>query len=391
MHYDFDQIINRRATGSAKWDHYDDDVLPMWVADMDFISPQPVVDALAHRIEHGVFGYPGENERLTSAIQDWLAVRFNWRVSLESLILIPGVVKGFNLASHALRGTEGGGVLVQTPVYYPFLSAPENAGMQRQEMQLTLCPDGSYEIDFDAFEASITDETRLFILCNPHNPVGRVFRQGELERMAQISIRHGVTICSDEIHGDLVFSGQRHIPLASLDPEIAAHTITLMAPSKTFNLAGLECSFAVIENPDLREKFVGAKQGLVGWVNLMGQTAALAAYREGQEWLDQLLVYLEANRDYLYDYVNTQLPGVSMIRPEGTYLAWLDCRKAGIEGNPQAFFLERAKVALNDGPKFGQGGEGFVRLNFGCPRSLLTDGLNRMKAALHSPGPSSSN
>ncbi len=391
MHYDFDQIINRRATGSDKWDHYDEDVLPMWVADMDFVSPQPVVDALAHRVEHGVFGYPGENERLTSAIQDWLAVRFNWRVSLESLILIPGVVKSFNLASHALRGPDGGGVLVQTPVYYPFLSAPENAGMQRQEMQLTLCPDGSYEIDFEEFEASITDETRLFILCNPHNPVGRVFRQEELERMAQICIRHGVTICSDEIHGDLVFSGQRHIPVASLDPEIAAHTITLMAPSKTFNLAGLECSFAVIENPDLREKFVGAKQGLVGWVNLMGQTAALAAYREGQEWLDQLLVYLEANRDYLYDYVNTQLPGVSMAKPEGTYLAWLDCRKAGIEGNPQAFFLERAKVALNDGPKFGQGGEGFVRLNFGCPRSLLTDGLDRMKAALHSPGPSSSN
>ena len=391
MHYDFDQIINRRGTGSDKWDHYDEDVLPMWVADMDFVSPQPVVEALAHRVAHGVFGYPGENERLTSAIQDWLAVRFNWRVSLESLILIPGVVKGFNLASHALRGPNGGGLLVQTPVYYPFLRAPENAGMQRQEMQLTLCPDGSYEIDFEAFEASITDDTRLFILCNPHNPVGRVFRQGELERMAQVCIRHGVTICSDEIHGDLVYSGQRHIPLASLDPEIAAHTITLMAPSKTFNLAGLECSFAVIENPDMRKKFLGAKQGLVGWVNLMGQTAALAAYREGREWLDQLLVYLEANLDYLYDYVNTQLTGVSMAKPEGTYLAWLDCRKAGIEGNPQAFFLERAKVALNDGPKFGQGGEGFVRLNFGCPRSLLTDGLNRMKAALHSPGPSSSN
>jgi cystathionine beta-lyase len=384
MIYDFDQIINRRSTHSAKWDRYAEDILPMWVADMDFISPQPVIEALTRRVEHGVFGYPDENEPLKLAILDWLADRFNWRINLEALVIIPGVVKGFNLASHAMRGPDGGGVLVQTPVYFPFLSAPKNAGMLIQEMELTLCTDGSYEIDFEAFEAGITDDTRLFILCNPHNPVGRVFSKDELERMAEICLRHGVTICSDEIHGDLVFSGHRHIPLASLDPEIAAHTITLMAPSKTFNLAGLECSFAVIENPELREKYLGATQGLVGWVNLMGQTAALAAYREGAEWLDQLLVYLEANRDYLYETVNTQLPGISMAKPEGTYLAWLNCREAGIEGSPQVFFQEQARVALNDGPPFGQGGEGFVRLNFGCPRPLLTEGLDRMKTALNS-------
>ncbi len=382
MIYDFDQIINRRGTNSNKWNHYAENILPMWVADMDFVSPQPVVEALARRVEHGVFGYPDKNEPLKQAFQDWLAARFDWQVDLEALILIPGVVTGFNLACHAMGGSDGGGVLMQTPVYYPFLSAPPNAGMQRQEMELTLRSDGSYEIDYEAFEASITDQTRLFILCSPHNPVGRVFRKGELERMAEICLRHGVTICSDEIHGDLVFSGHRHIPIASLDPEIAAHTVTLMAPSKTFNLAGLECSFAVIENPDLRAKYIGATQGLVGWVNLLGQTAALAAYREGAEWLDQMLVYLQANRDYLYNYVSTQLPGITMTRPEGTYLAWLDCRQVGIDGSPQVFFQEQAKVALSDGSPFGQGGDGFVRLNFGCPRALLTEGLDRMKAAL---------
>ena len=383
MIYDFDQIIDRRNTGSTKWDRYGEDILPMWVADMDFMSPQPVIEALRRRVAHGVFGYPGENEALKCAIQDWLLMRFGWEVSLDAVILIPGVVAGFNQAAHALRDPNGGGLLVQTPVYFPFLSAPENAGMQRQEMQLTRRPDGSYEIDFEAFEASVTGDTRMFLLCNPHNPVGRVFRKDELARMAEICLKHHVTICSDEIHGDLIFSGHEHIPMASLDPDIAAHTITLMAPSKTFNLAGLESSFAIIENPELRQTFLSAKQGLVGWVNLMGQTAALAAYQGGMEWLDQLLVYLEANRDYMYEFVNNQLPGVTMAKPEGTYLAWLDCSQSGIEGNPQKFFLENAKVALNDGAPFGQGGEGFVRLNFGCPRALLMEGLARMKAALY--------
>jgi cystathionine beta-lyase len=382
MKYDFDQLINRRGTGSDKWEKYGEDVLPMWVADMDFVSPLPVVEALHQRVEHAVFGYPGESESLKSAIQDWLAARYHWVVDRKAIILMPGVVTGFNLASHAMRGPAGGGVLVQTPVYFPFLSAPQNAGMQRQEMELTRGPKGSYEIDFAAFETSLTDETRLFILCNPHNPVGRVYRQDELQRLAEICVRHGITICSDEIHCDLVYSGHRHIPIASLDPDVAAQTITLMAPSKTFNLAGLQSSFAVIENPDLRKQFLGAKQGLVGGVNLMGQVTALAAYEGGQEWLEQLLVYLEANRDYLFEFVQAELPGITMAKPEGTFLAWLDCRQTGIEGNLQTFFLEQAKVALSDGPSFGQGGEGFVRLNFGCPRRLLEDGLQRMKVAL---------
>jgi cystathionine beta-lyase len=249
-------------------------------------------------------------------------------------------------------------------------------------MELTQRTDGSYEIDFDRFEAAITDRTRIFLLCNPHNPLARVFRRDELERMAEVCLRHEVVICSDEIHCDLVFEGYEHLPIASLAPEIADRTITLLAPSKTFNIAGLKCSLAIIENADLRKRFVEAKRGLVPWVNLLGQVAALAAYRDGGPWLEAVLSYLQANRDFLHDYVASHLTGVSMTRPEGTYLAWLDCREAGIPGNPHEFFLEEAKVAMNDGATFGQGGEGFVRLNFGCPRSMLVQALEQMRAAL---------
>ena len=381
MIYDFDKIIDRRSTESAKWQKYGPDVLPMWVADMDFVSPEPVIQALQKRVSHGVFGYPTTPSEMTATIIDRLDRFHHWYVEPEDLVFVPGVVAGFNMASHALADPNGS-VLVQTPVYFPFLSAPQNAGMARDEMELTRLEDGTYAVDMQAFESAITDQTRLFILCNPHNPVGRVFRQDELECMAEICLRHNVVICSDEIHCDLVFNGNQHISIASLDPEIAQNTITLIAPSKTYNLAGLECSVAIIQNPDLREKFQKARQGLVGWVNLIGMLAGTVAYRQGQEWLDQLLAYLESNRDYLYDYVQQELPGISMAKPEGTYLGWLDCRQSGIEGSPFEFFLEKAQVATNEGSAFGKGGEGFVRLNFGCPRSMLSEALERMKAAL---------
>jgi cystathionine beta-lyase len=276
----------------------------------------------------------------------------------------------------------GGGVLVNPPIYNPILDAPKNAGLFRQDVDLIRSDDGTYQVDWEAFESVISEQTRLFILCNPHNPVGRVFQREELARMAEICLQHDIIICSDEIHCDLIFKGHQHIPIATLDPETAQNTITLMAASKTFNLAGLQCSFAVIQNPELRKRYKQAGKGLVSWVNLMGMVATEAAYRHGQDWLDELLRYLEANRDYTYDYVNKQLPGISMAKPEGTYLAWLDCREAGIEENPHDFFLEKARVAMNDGATFGRGGEGFVRLNFGCPRSLLTEALERMRSAL---------
>ena len=249
-------------------------------------------------------------------------------------------------------------------------------------MELTRNRDGSYSVDWDLFADSITSETRLFVLCNPQNPVGKVFSRAELESLAEICLQRDVLICSDEIHCDLVYQGYRHIPIASLDPVVAQNTVTLMAPSKTFNLPGLQCSFAIIQNRDLREKYIAARKGLVPWVNLMGQVAGEAAYRDGGDWLAQLLQYLEDNRDYLSDFVQGELPGLSMAEPQGTYLAWLDCRETRIPGNPHEFFLEKAGVAFNDGKIFGRGGGGFVRINFGCPRSILAEALERMKGAL---------
>ena len=383
--YNFDTCLDRCATDSIKWRKFAADVLPMWVADMDFISPEPVVRALRERVEHGVFGYPQEPPELRELIVARMTERYHWQIQAEDIVFLPGVVGGFNLACHsiALSGTDTlPGVLVQPPVYPPFLSAPAQAGLSRQEAELVCNPDGSYSIDWESFEAAITDQTRLFLLCNPHNPVGRVFRQDELAHMAEICLRRGVLICSDEIHCDLVFPGHTHIPIASLDTEIAQHTITLMAPSKTFNIAGLECSYAIIQNAEIRQRYQDARHGLVSGVNMLGWVAAQAALRDGQDWLEQVLVYLQVNRDYLVDTLKDGFPSIKMVKPEGTYLAWLDCRGTGIE-NPYEFFLEKGRVALFPGNYFGQGGAGFVRLNFGCPRAMLADALQRMQAALN--------
>ncbi len=381
MQYNFDRWIDRRSSDSIKWNYYDKDVLPLWVADMDFVSPEPVIQALVERAHHAVFGYPRESEELKEMIRARQSERYGWQVPPEAVVLLPGVVTGFRVACHMLTCGQDG-VLVQTPVYPPILDAWSTNALLNHSMQLTQSPDGSYAIDWEAFEAAITPQTRLFILCNPHNPVGRVFRRDELEHMADICLRHDILICSDEIHEDLLFPGSKHIPIASLDPEIALRTVTLTAPSKTFNMAGLHCSAAIIPDADLRERYLNARKGLVGWIDVMAMTAALAAYRDGQEWLDQVLDYIGANREFLYATVNTEMAGISMAMPEGTYLAWLDCRLAGIPGDPCQFFLEKAKVGLNDGSAFGPGGDGFVRLNFGCPRGMLEEALGRMQAAL---------
>jgi cystathionine beta-lyase len=386
-HYNFDEVIDRRASDSLKWNYYDPDVIPLWVADMDFISPEPVIRALRQRVEHGIFGYPtgltgrpNEIPEFRQTIVERMARLYHWQIEPEDVVLVPGVVVGFNLACYALVSPEQA-VLIQTPVYPPILTASQTTAVQHQEMELTRQPDGSYTVDWDTFEASFTPQTRLFILCNPHNPVGKVFESQELEHMAEVCLRHGVTICSDEIHCDLVYPGWQHIPIASLHPEIAQNSITLIAPSKTYNIPGLECSVAIIPNRELRKTYVKSTQGLVSWVNLMGQVAAQAAYREGQEWLDQALAYLQANRDYLAGFVKERLPGIEMGLPEGTYLAWLDCRQAGLPDSPHQFFLEKARVALNDGATFGRGGEGFVRLNFACPRTTLEQAVEKMGAA----------
>ncbi len=388
MKYDFDHVPDRRPTDSGKWNKFDADVLPMWVADMDFPVAEPIRQVLLNRVEHGIFGYPsylhpepGVVIELQQVVMERMESRYGWHIHPEDIIPLPGVIVGLNLACHALA-VPGGEVLIQTPVYPPFFQMALNAGMALQEASLTRQPNGCYEVDWDAFEAAFTDQTRVFVLCNPHNPVGRVFHKDELARMAEICLRHGVIICSDEIHCDLVFSGHQHLPIASLDEEIAQQTITLMSPTKTFNIAGLQCSYAIVQNKELRERLEHAMQGLVMWVNLIGMQAALTAYREGHEWLNQLLAYLEGNREYLSDYVNLHLPQLSMARPEGTYLAWLDCRASKIAGNPCEYFVKEARVGFNDGVTFGTGGEGFVRLNFACTRATLTQALERMKNSL---------
>ena len=386
MIYDFDQIIDRRSSDCIKWNLYGD-AIPLWVADMDFYSPEPVLRALSERVNHGLFGYGKEPPELRPLLVERLQQLYGWEVSPDSLLFLPGIVSGFNVAARAAT-YPGDGLLVQTPVYFPFFRVPGNAHLVMNEMELTLRDDGQYKVDFDLFEDTITGRTRLFILCNPHNPVGRVFTRDELERMAEICLRHDVVICSDEIHCDLVFEGHEHIPIASLSPEIARQTITLLAPSKTFNIAGIHASVGIITDPELRSRFEAARAGLVPRLGVLGYTAMLSAYRDGDSWLQQVLAYMQANRDFLYDYVKDSLPGITMEKPEGTYLAWLDCRGADLPDNAQVprnahtFFLEEAGVAMNDGATFGQGGEGFVRLNFACPRATLVQALEQMREAL---------
>jgi cystathionine beta-lyase len=381
MTYNFDQIIDRRRFESIKWHRYEEEVLPMWVADMDFTSPEPVIEALRERVDHGVFGYGRAPGELREVIVDRIKRLYDWKVSRDEIMFLPAVVTGFNLVCHA-TASPGEGVLLQTPVYFPMLRAPANAGLTNDEMILTRRSDGRYEVDFDLMEETITERTRVFILCSPHNPVGRVFRREELERMAEICLRNDIVICSDEIHADIVLGDNQHVPTASLAPEVAEQTVTLISPSKTYNLAGLKCSVAVVQNPELRARLEATYPDLIPSTNVLGYRAALAAYAEGQPWLAALLAYLEENLDYLLQRVESDLPGITTVRPEATYLAWLDCRDAPIPGNPHTFFLEQARVAMNDGATFGRGGEGFVRLNFGCPRSMLAEALDRMSEAL---------
>jgi cystathionine beta-lyase len=349
-------------------------------------------------VDHGVFGYPrglhGDTSDLpeyAQTIVERLRDRYAWRVEPQDVIFLPGVVVGMSAMCNMFRA-QGGSIAVQPPVYTPILDLPPIAGLVRHEAVLARQPAGTYAVDWDQLSEALHADTRAFILCNPHNPVGRVFRREELERMAELCLARDVLICSDEIHCDLIYQNlregmqppggsPRHLPIASLDPEIAQHTITFFAPSKTFNLPGLQASVVIIQNAELRQRYQAARQMMLPWVSLMGLTALQAAYREGQEWLDQLLIYLEANRDFVYDFVTNELPGLSMVKPEGTYLAWIDCRGAQLE-NPYQFFLDQAKVALSNGASYGTGGQGFVRLNFGCPRATLAEALHRMKKAL---------
>lgn len=387
MTFDFDTPVERRDTDSIKWSAFGPDVIPMWVADMDFRSPQPIIDALQARVAQGVFGYGTESASLRAVLVERLQRLYGWTILPEDIMYLPGLVSGLNVITRAI-GKGGDGVVVHTPVYGPFLTAPGNQHRELQWAPLHVAADAGrlhYTVDFDGFAAAIRPNTRLFILCNPHNPVGRLWQRSELLQMAALCDQHDLVICSDEIHCDLLLDGRSHTPIASLAPEIAQRTITLMAPSKTWNVPGLGASIAIVPNPELRKKLELAALGIVPHLNILGMVAAEAAYTHGGAWLDALLAYLSANRDFAVQFVAENMPGVRTTVPEATYLLWLDCGQLGLE-NPAEFFLKTAKVAMNDGKWFGEGGEGFLRLNFGTSRATLRQGLERMAQALRARG-----
>ncbi len=371
--FGFDTIIDRRQSDSIKWSKYAGrDIIPLWVADMDFAAPPAVLEALHRRVEHGVLGYAAPVPSLVEATLDYLDANYGWKVDPEWLVWLSGVVTGLNLACRVVDG----GVITATPVYPPFLSAPRLSGRELSSVPLKLTADG-WRMDLDAMQAALKPDTRLWLLCHPHNPVGRAWLDEELRDFAEFCKRNDLIVCSDEIHCDLILDAERqHVPLACLDDKIARRSITLMAPSKTFNIPGLACAFAVIPDASLRRRFTGAARGIVPDVNVLGFVAAEAAFREGAKWHDALIDVLRRNRDRVEAAV-AAMPGLSMTHVEATYLAWIDARGLGVE-DPVAFF-EAAGVGLSNGADFGL--PGWVRLNFGCPAETLDVALERMRVA----------
>lgn len=390
MRYDFGKAIERRNTGSSKWDNLkalfgSDEVLPMWVADMDFQAPQPVIDAITKRLAHPVLGYTRTAAATIESVVARLEARYGWKVAAESVVITPGVMPAVNAAVRACVG-QGGAVVLQSPVYPPFWSVAPNSGATTVASPLRES-NGRFETDFDDLEKRFRESgAKAMILCSPHNPVGRVWTRDELTHLGEIAIKAGAIVVSDEIHCELMFKGRKHVPFGSISPEFEANSVTCYAPSKTFNIAGLHCSVAIIPNPDLRKRFNDARAGIQGSPDFLAIAAMEAAFRYGDEWLEQVMEYIEGNLDFLTRYFEERIPRIKPVRPEGTYLVWLDCRGLGIDDPKelQKFFNEKAKVGMNAGYTFGQGGEGFMRMNIGCTRTLLEEGLKRIETAVNS-------
>jgi len=388
MTYNFDAEINRKNTNSLKYDFAvsrgkPHDALPLWVADMDFQAPPCILDALKKSVEHGIFGYSETADEYTSILQDWFKRRFSWNIQPEWLVKTPGVVTTLHVAISGLT-KPGDGVLIQQPVYPPFFSSITTTG--RKPVINKLVQSGNlYVIDYDDFETKIIRENvKMFILCSPHNPVGRVWTRDELIKLGDICLKHGVIVIADEIHADLVFDGHTQLVFADLKPEYLDITITCTAPSKTFNVAGLHLANIFIANPQIRNAFVTqyTASGL-SQSSSMGIVASQAAYTHGEDWLSQLITYLTANRDYLQNYLASELPQITMSDLQGTYLAWLDFRQFGLPpAELNDFISHKAKLWLVDGPAFGKGGDGFQRLNIGCTRATLHRALEQLKIAL---------
>jgi cystathionine beta-lyase len=383
MTFNFDTPPGRLGTDSQKWQKYEGrDVLPMWVADMDFEVAPAIVEALQRRAAHGIFGYARPVKSTVDAVLGALAERYRWQVDPSWLVWLPGLVCGLNVAARAFA-EAGDEVLSLSPVYPPFTTAPRNSGRVPRSIPLALDSRARrWEIDWDALERAVTPRTRVFLLCHPHNPVARVWSRGELARAADFCTRHGLVLVSDEIHCDLLLEpGAVHEPAAVAAPAAAPRTVTLMAPSKTYNTPGLGASFAIIPDAALRARFSKAGAGIVAEVNALGYAACEAAYRDAEPWRQALLSYLRGNRDFLVDTVSRELPGVVIEAPiEATYLAWLNVSALGLP-NPARHF-EAGGVGLSDGVPFGATPGSHVRINFGCPRATLARGLERMKAAL---------
>lgn len=378
---DLDLGTLRRKRGE-KWREYGPDVLHAWVADMDFPVADAITRELAERVRLGDLGYPinPTPEGLPTAFAKRMLDRFGWPIDPHRVLVLTDVVQGIYIALETLT-EPGDGVVLQTPVYPPFLASVRETGRRLVNRPLVRGPRG-YEIDFDAFSAGLDTRTKVFLLCNPQNPTGRVFTRAELERLAEIALARDLVVIADEIHEDLVYPGRRHLPFASLGPEVEARTITLTSATKAFNLAGLRCAVAHFGSDALKKRFDTIPQHVRGGIGSFGLWLTETAWTSAQPWLDEVLAYLDGNRRFLADFLSRRLPAIGYQPPEATYLAWLDCRGLGLAPDPFTHFLERARVGLSDGRRFGEGGAGFVRLNFATSRGILTQILERMAASL---------
>ena len=366
---------------SEKWNTYPADVLPAWVAEMDYPLADPIREILANALERGDLGYPiGLSDTgLPEVFSQRMASRFGWQTEAKDVDVITDIVQGIYVAIEVLSD-PGDGIIVQTPIYPPFLSAVADTKRKLIENRLVVGPNG-WEIDFDALRASIDSRTRVLLLCNPHNPTGRVFRRDELEQLAQIACEHDLVVVADEVHADLVFDGREHIPIASLSAEIATRTITLASATKAFNIPGLRCAIAHFGSERLRKRYHSIPRHLRGGVGLLGIYATMAAWQQSSDWLDSVRDYLQANRDFVAEFVSTRLPNIIHHPSEATYLAWLDCSAVEVEGSPTAHILKDQRLALNEGRTFGVGFGKFTRLNFATSRRILAEILERVEKA----------
>lgn len=393
MKYDFDRIYDRSNTDCQKWDMVKENegTIPMWVADMDFPAAQPIIEALKKRAEHPFYGYTHPGPHVVEAVVERMQRKFGWKIQPEWVVFTPGVVSALHVAVRSLTH-PGDEVILQEPVYFPFFPAVTSSGCKIVNNGLKLTR-GHYDIDYADLESKFPDNKgahpfpnriRAMILCNPHNPVGRVWNRDELVQVGETVIRHGAVMISDEIHCEILFKGYRHIPFASISEEFEQNCIVCMSPSKTFNLAGLEVSSIIIPNKKIRDDFRNMEGGLPG-PNIFGYAALEAAYRYGDDWLGQVLDYLQGNLDFMTAYFAEKIPKIKVIPPEGTYMVWLDCRSLGMDDRAlERLMKEKARVWLSDGYMFGEGGSGFQRVNIACPRPLLEKALKRIEAAVNS-------